>query len=136
MQHFIFVIDRHQIRHIFHLVRQYLVVGGKVFVRRLQLLVGQCHQFGDGAAAAHMVSIEHIADTGAVKGVARLDQRHPCGVEVNLFALDLLRQNKTFPIPFQGVKEQTAGCELQYSEDGQHHNQRRHNFNMLKHDGP
>ncbi len=84
------------------------LIGFPLLFRQLQRSLRNLHQLRHGRAAAHLVGIHHVADTGAVQGVAGLDQRHPAGVQRGLLLTDGLKNGEVFLVVFQRVKEQPA----------------------------
>ncbi len=76
--------------------------------RLLQRGLSNLHQLRDGRAAAHLVGIHHVTDTGTVQRVTGLDQRNPAGVQRGLLLTDSLKNGEIFLVVFQRVKEQPA----------------------------
>ncbi len=85
------------------------VPGGVAFLCDIELFLRRRQQLFNAVAAAHMVSIQHVADPGTVEGITRLNQRDPGLVEGGLLQPQLLGDGEIIFIAFQRLEEQAAG---------------------------
>ena len=76
-------------------------INRPVFFRQFQRRARYLHQFSNGRTAADIVLIHHVANTRPVKGVSRLQQFNPGGIQRRLLLANGLQNGKVLFVILQ-----------------------------------
>ncbi|MNS81875.1 hypothetical protein D3C72_1156000 [compost metagenome] len=82
-------------------VERNFVIGGIVLFRNHQIALGASQQFGDAGAAADVIGVHHVTNTGTVQRVASLQQVDPAFVQLGLLLANGLQNGEVFFVILQ-----------------------------------
>ena len=123
VQHIVLMLEAFRRLRILTRVLRDFLVRGIVSFRFAQLFLRLGQQFINGGAAADLVGIHHVANTGTVQGVARLQQVNAAFAQLQLLLTNSLQDGKVFLIAFQRGEKESARNQLQGAKQHQHQQQ-------------